>query len=157
MGALREEGTHQASTMFMPDMSDVGAPAKGPGLPQRIPEAPPPPVRVKIEHGKNVEVAIKLYDELLRRVPGAILERTEGLDDSLEIEINGKLIYSRSNLGKDPDIEEIVEITKWGHRGKSFLHMYLCSVAEGGEPRMVITDRKNTPVAKRIVMSCSIQ
>lgn len=141
----------------MPDMSDVGAPAKGPGLPQRIPEAPPPPVRVKIEHGKNVEVAIKLYDEILRRVPGAILERTEGLDDSLEIEINGKLIYSRSNLGKDPDIEEIVEITKWGHRGKSFLHMYLCSVAEGGEPRMVITDRKNTPVAKRIVMSCSIQ
>jgi len=62
-------------------MSDVGAPAKGPGLPQRIPEAPPPPVRVKIEHGKNVEVAIKLYDEILRRVPGAILERTEGLDD----------------------------------------------------------------------------
>ena len=35
----------------MPDMSDVGAPAKGPGLPHRVPEAPPPPVRVKIEHG----------------------------------------------------------------------------------------------------------
>ena len=39
------------SFISMPDMSDVGAPAKGPGLPQRIPEAPPPPVRVKIEHG----------------------------------------------------------------------------------------------------------
>ena len=35
----------------MPDLSDVGPPAKGPGLPYRVPEAPPPPVRVKIEHG----------------------------------------------------------------------------------------------------------
>ena len=35
----------------MPDLSDVGAPAKGPGLPFRVPEAPPPPVRVRIEHG----------------------------------------------------------------------------------------------------------
>ena len=42
-------------------------------------------------------------------------------------------------------------------QGKSFLHMYLCSVAEGGEPRMVITDRRNTPLAKRVVMSCTIQ
>ena len=42
-------------------------------------------------------------------------------------------------------------------QGKSFLHMYLCSVAEGGQPRMVITDRRNTPVAKRVIMSCSIQ
>ena len=136
------------------------------------------------------------------------------IEDLLEIEINGKLIFSRANLGRDPDIEEIVEITKWGHRvskyltslscphrwqaclgrrskviknilssvrsegfipvsslypdgvsvlskldvqGKSFLHMYLCSVAEGGEPRMVITDRRNTPLARRIVMSCTIQ
>ena len=39
----------------MPDMSDVGAPAKGPGLPHRVPEAPPPPVRVKIEHGWVVD------------------------------------------------------------------------------------------------------
>ena len=35
----------------MPDLSDVGPPTKGPGLPYRVPEAPPPPVRVKIEHG----------------------------------------------------------------------------------------------------------
>ena len=38
------------------------------------------------------------------------------IEDFLEIEINGKLIFSRVNLGQDPDIEEIVEITKWGHR-----------------------------------------
>ena len=68
--------------------------------------------------------------------------------DSYEIEINGKLIFSKHHLGEFPDNAEIVEISKWGNKGKSFLHMYLCSVAEGGEPRMVITDRKNTPLAK---------
>ena len=41
-------------------------------------------------------------------------------------------------------------------QGKSFLHMYLCSVAEGGEQRMVITDRKNTPLPKRVIMMCSV-
>ena len=35
----------------MPDISDVGPPAKGPGLPERIPDAKPPPVKVRIEHG----------------------------------------------------------------------------------------------------------
>ena len=45
--------------------------------------------------------------------------------DSLEIEINGKLIFSRLNLGRDPDIDEIVEITKWGHK------VALCVVASG--------------------------
>ena len=35
----------------MPDISDVGPPAKGPGLPERIAEAKPPPVKVRIEHG----------------------------------------------------------------------------------------------------------
>ena len=35
----------------MPDLSDVGPPATGPGLPQRIEEAPPPPLQVHIIHG----------------------------------------------------------------------------------------------------------
>ena len=34
----------------MPDLSDVGPPATGPGLPQRVAEAPPPTVRIFIEH-----------------------------------------------------------------------------------------------------------
>ena len=34
----------------MPDLSDVGPPATGPGLPQRIAEAPPPTVKIYIEH-----------------------------------------------------------------------------------------------------------
>ena len=54
-----------------------------------------------------------------------------------------------------PDV--VMVLSKLDVQGKSFLHMYLCSVAEGGEPRMVITDRRNTPLARRIVMSCTIQ
>ena len=55
----------------------------------------------------------------------------------------------------DPDV--VLVLSKLDVQGKSFLHLYLCSVAEGGEPRMVITDRRNTPLARRIVMSCTIQ
>ena len=76
--------------------------------------------------------------------------------DSYEIEINGKLIFSKHQLGEFPDNTEIVEISKWGHMGKSFLHMYLCSVAEGGQQRMIITDKKNTPLPKRMIMLCVI-
>ena len=76
--------------------------------------------------------------------------------DSYEIEINGKLIFSKHHLGEYPDNAEIVEISKWGNMGKSFLHMYLCSVAEGGQQRMIITDKKNTPLPKRMIMLCSI-
>ena len=74
--------------------------------------------------------------------------------------LSKSLIYQKQNLmnsaskleGQDPR-------PKWYplfFQGKSFLHLYLCSVAEGGEPRMVMTDRKNTPLAKRIIMSCVI-
>ena len=76
--------------------------------------------------------------------------------DSYEIEINGKLIFSKHHLGEYPDNAEIVEISKWGNMGKSFLHMYLCSVAEGGQQRMIITDKKNTPLPKRMIMLCVI-
>jgi len=65
----------------MPDLSDVGPPAKGPGLPHRVAEAPPPPVRVRIEHGKNVAVANKIHEEIVTNVPGAIVETVVGADD----------------------------------------------------------------------------
>merc|ERR1712233_279484 len=45
----------QSFIMFMPDISDVGPPAKGPGLPERIPEAKPPPVKVINEKIKWLE------------------------------------------------------------------------------------------------------
>ena len=34
----------------MPDLSDVGPPATGPGLPQRKPEALPPTVKIHVVH-----------------------------------------------------------------------------------------------------------
>jgi len=78
----------------MPDLSDVGAPAKGPGLPQRIPESPPPPVKVKIEHGQNVELAGQLKEEILTKVPGALVDTTIGEDgeDKLQFEYEKVLI-----------------------------------------------------------------
>jgi len=71
------------SLSSMPDLSDVGAPAKGPGLPQRLPEAPPPPVKVKIQHGRNVESAEQLKLEILTKVPGAIVDTALGEDVDL--------------------------------------------------------------------------
>merc|ERR1712013_425418 len=114
MGVLREEGTHQAAAMFMPDLSDVGPPAKGPGLPERIPEAPPPPVRVRIEHRPNCEMTRELTEAILAEVPEAEIEAVEGDEDTFEVEINGKLIFSKRELGHYPERDEIVEITKRG-------------------------------------------
>merc|ERR1711953_478774 len=109
MGVLREEGTHQAADMFMPDLSDVGPPAKGPGLPERIPEAPPPPVRVRIEHRPNCEMTRELTEAILAEVPEAEIEAVEGDEDTFEVEINGKLIFSKRELGHYPERDEIVE------------------------------------------------
>merc|ERR1719483_1678477 len=97
-----------------------------------------------------------LKNAIIGEVPEAQVTTVEGDPDMFEVEINGKLIFSKKQLGLFPDTQEILEITKWGNQGKSFLHLYLCSVAEGGEPRMVITDRKNTPLPKRVIMLCTI-
>merc|ERR1712181_11440 len=105
-------GTRQAAAMFMPDLSDVGPPAKGPGLPERIAEAPPPPVRVRIEHKPNCEMTRELTEAILAEVPEAEVEAVEGDEDTFEVEINGKLIFSKRQLGHYPERDEIVEITK---------------------------------------------
>jgi len=78
----------------MPDLSDVGAPAKGPGLPQRIPEAPPPPVRVNIEHGRNVELGEQLKQEILTKVPGALVDTAIGAD--VDLTCSGRYGYGRA-------------------------------------------------------------
>jgi len=98
----------------------------------------------------------ELKTEILKEVPEAQIEFVVGEDDAFDIMINGKLIFSKTQLGHYPDVGEMVEITKWGNKGKSFLHLYLCSVAEGGQPNMVITDKKNTPLPKRVIMMCTI-
>ena len=104
----------------MPDVSDVGAPAKGPGLPYRVPEAPPPPVRVKIEHGwdpshvsnlviyqcqccrSNVEIATTIYDEIQRNVPGAIVDTFVGDPGKNTFDLNDQFAISLYS-NKDPN------------------------------------------------------
>jgi len=140
----------------MPDLSDVGPPATGPGLPERKPEAPPPTVKIHVVHSEGNEQLEELLSTVRAANPTAEITTELGGQDSFEITINGKLIFSKEHLGNYPNSDEIAEIVSWGNKGKSFLHLYLCSVAEGGEPRMVITDRKNTPLPKRVIMSCTI-
>lgn len=78
------------------------------------------------------------------------------LPDDFEFFVNEKIVFSKHHLGHYPVQGEMIEIARWANRGKSFMHMYLCSYAEGGEPNMVVTDRKNTPIAKRIIYMCSV-
>ena len=101
-------------------------------------------------------------DSLLARireeVPEAIVDnQINPGGDLFEFYVNDKIVWSESHLGDLPkNPEELVEVTRWSNKGKTFMHMYLCTVAEGGEPNMVITDRRNTPLAKRIILSCTI-
>ena len=41
-------------------------------------------------------------------------------------------------------------------QGRNFMHMYLCTFVDGGEPNMDIADRKATPIAKRAILACVI-
>merc|ERR1711962_127927 len=128
-----------------------------PGHPHRIPDTPPPTVKIHIQHKEGCEATEEIIREIMLVTPEAqITTEVDKDENALEIKINGKLMFSKKVLGTNPIAHEVAEIVKWGNEGKSFLHMYLCSVAEGGEPRMVITDRKNTPLAKRVIMSCTI-
>ena len=79
---LKTDGTLSCLTPLfsMPDMSDVGPPAKGPGLPERVPEAPPPPVKVRVEHGRSCREQQQLKEAILKEVPEAQVELVE-VDD----------------------------------------------------------------------------
>lgn len=70
--------------------------------------------------------------------------------------MNDKIVYSKTHLKDFPDADEMMEVVRWASKGKSFMHMYLCTFAEGGEPNMVVADRRNTPLAKRIILACVI-
>ena len=73
-----------------------------------------------------------------------------------EFFLNEKLVFSRHHLGTYPDEGEMIEMAKWANRGKTFMHMYLCSFSEGGTPNMVVADKKATPLPKRVLLMCSI-
>ena len=68
----------------MPDISDVGPPAKGPGLPERIAEAKPPPVKVRIEHGwvwsTLVCILVNAKYAIQQPILQTRLQRTGGLE-----------------------------------------------------------------------------
>merc|ERR1711962_840882 len=111
-------------TMFMPDLSDVGPPATGPGLPERIPDAPPPPVKIHIQHKEGCEATEEIIREIMLVTPEAqITTEVDKDENALEIKINGKLMFSKKVLGTNPIAHEVAEIVKWGNEGKSFLHM----------------------------------
>ena len=70
--------------------------------------------------------------------------------------MNDKLVYSMKHLKNYPNEDEMIEIARWANLGKSFMHMYLCSFAEGGDPNMVVADKKATPLPKRVLLMCTI-
>ena len=61
-----------------------------------------------------------------------------------------------ASIREYPDEGEMIEIAKWANKGKSFMHMYLCSLSEGGTPNMVVADKKATPLPKRVLLMCTI-
>ena len=76
--------------------------------------------------------------------------------DVFEYTLNEKMVWSYKMLKEYPNYDELHEVTYWMEQGKSFMHMYLCSYMEGGEVRMVINDRRNTPFLKRAILACTI-
>ena len=76
--------------------------------------------------------------------------------DKFEYYVNEKIVWSKYHLKGYPNVDEMVEIAFWANKGKTFMHMYLCSFTEGGEPNMNVADRKNTPLAKRLILACVI-
>ena len=81
----------------MPDISDVGPPAKGPGLPERIPDAKPPPVKVKIEHGRECKEQEALKDDILKEIPEAQVELVVGADGEIRDNLQTINFYPNSD------------------------------------------------------------
>lgn len=114
------------------------------------------PMRVHLEYKEGCEHAKDLLHKLKERIPKAKITTEVSQEDVFEFLLNEKVVYSRTQLGGYPDNAEMVEIAFWMNKGKSFMHMYLCTFVEGGEPKMVIADRKSTPLAKRVILACTI-
>jgi len=116
-----------------------------------------PSMRVHLEYQEGHEGSESFLAEMTEACPGAKITSEALTDEVFELTINDKVVYSMRLLKKYPDFEEMLEIAKWMNKGKSYMHMYLCSFMEGGEPRMVVADRKATPLAKRLILACTIQ
>lgn len=125
-------------------------------------------LRIHLEHKEGCEHAAEFIRLLNEQFPNAILETEESQDDVFEYHLNEKVVYSKKLLKRwpgqkekkgGPDFEELIEITYWMEQGKGFMHMYLCSFVErrGNEDvHMAINDKRNTPLVKRVILSCTI-
>ncbi|XP_040572875.1 uncharacterized protein [Lepeophtheirus salmonis] len=120
-------------------------------------DLPGKPLNVHLKHVDGDEKAKELLETIRKTVENVSITTELGKDpDCFEYFLNEKVVYSKIHLREYPNIVEMVEMTKWAALGKSQMHMFLCSFVEGGEPNMVRTDRKNTPVAKRVILACTI-
>lgn len=113
------------------------------------------PARIHLIHEPECKFSIELLELFRKEIPTAKISDEVG--DAFCLYVNNKIVYNKTLLKRFPRMDEMVEICHWMNEGKTFMHLYLCSFAEGGEPKMVIDDRRNTPFAKRLILMCTIQ
>lgn len=125
-------------------------------------------LRIHFEHQEGCKHAEEFIRIIRDQFPNAVFEIQTSQEDCFEYSLNEKVVFSRRILKRwpgqktkkgGPDFEELIEVTYWMEQGKSFMHMYLCSFVErrGNEDvHMAINDKRNTPLAKRIILSCTI-
>lgn len=119
------------------------------------------PIRAHIEHKEGCEFTVDFLKRLEETVPDARVTTEIGEGECFEFFINEKCVYSRRLLYNNawPDVDMMMEISTQMDQGRSFMHMYLCTFMHfpPGEVIMIKEDKKKTPLAKRIVLSCTIQ
>jgi len=131
-------------------------------------EAPPARLEIHLEYKEGCEHGLEFIRMVEEQFPNARFEKEVSQEDVFEYHLNEKVVYSKRLLkrwpgqkGKKggPDFEELIEITYWMEQGKSFMHMYLCSFVErrGNEDtHLAVNLKRNTPLVKRVILSCTI-
>lgn len=131
-------------------------------------EAPPARLEIHLEYKEGCEHGLEFIRMIEEQFPNARFEKEVSQEDVFEYHLNEKVVYSKRLLkrwpgqkGKKggPDFEELIEITYWMEQGKSFQQMYLCSFVErqrNEDIHLAINLKRNTPLAKRIILSCVI-
>jgi len=132
------------------------------------PEAPPARLEIHLEYKEGCEHALEFIRMIEEQFPNAKFEKEVSQEDVFEYHLNEKVVYSKRLLKRwpgqkekkgGPDFEEIIEITYWMEQGKSFGQMYLCSFVErqcNEDIHLAINLKRNTPLPKRIILSCVI-
>lgn len=145
------------TTEEVPPPEVLSLEGRGPTLPNVLERQDDgPTMRVHFEYKNGDEKGSNFLAELQESCPGAKITSQTSEEDCFEFIVNEKVVYSKRLLHKDPDPEELMNIAQQLDKGKSFMHLYLCSFMEGGEPRMVVADRKATPLVKRVILACTV-